>query len=100
MDIFKCNSCFHKDACDAWIRHGTTLYDDFCYSVENCPYYASESNVKEIVHAKWEWFDAWQGDDTFGEWKMLRCSHCLESEGARENAKYCPNCGAIMDLID
>ena len=58
----------------------------------------SKSDVKEVIHAKWEWFDAWEGDDTFGDWKMLRCSHCLESEGARENARFCSNCGAIMDL--
>lgn len=49
-------------------------------------------------HAKWEWFDAWEGDDTFGKCMQLRCSACLETEGARENAKFCPNCGAIMDL--
>lgn len=42
----------------------------------------------EVVHAKWEWYN---------EWKILRCSNCLESEGARENAKYCPNYGAKMD---
>jgi hypothetical protein len=35
----KCSSCIHKDACAAWIRHGETLYDDFAYSVEDCPYY-------------------------------------------------------------
>ena len=61
---------------------------------------APTADVKEVVHAKWIWFNAWEGDDTFGEWKMLCCSHCLESEGARENAKYCPNCGAIMDLAE
>ena len=49
-------------------------------------------------HAKWEWFDAWDGNDTFGSWKTLRCSSCLESEGARENARFCPNCRAIMDI--
>lgn len=41
-----------------------------------------------VIHAKWEWFNAWDGDDTFGNWKTLRCSNCLESEGARENAKF------------
>lgn len=35
----KCGSCIHKDACAAWIRHGELLYDDFEYSVEDCPYY-------------------------------------------------------------
>lgn len=56
------------------------------------------ADVVEVVHAKWEWFDAWEGDDTLDDWKMLRCSNCFESEGARENAKFCSNCGAIMDL--
>ena len=63
-------------------------------ALENAP----AADVKEVVHAKWEWFDAWEGDDAFGKWMTLRCSHCLETEGARENAKYCSNCGAIMDL--
>lgn len=57
-----------------------------------------EGKRDAVVHAKWEWFDAWDGNDTFGEWKMLRCSNCLGSEGARENAKFCSECGAIMDL--
>lgn len=60
-------------------------------------YSMPSAEVKEVIHAKWEWFDAWEGDDTFGSWMMLRCSNCLETEGARENAKFCPNCGAIMD---
>ena len=55
-------------------------------------------DAKEVVHAKWEWFDVWECDDTFGKCMQLRCSNCLESEGARENAKYCSNCGAMMDL--
>ena len=60
--------------------------------------HAPAADVKEVIHAKWEWFDAWEGnDDGFGNWLMLRCSNCLETEGARENAKFCPNCGAIMD---
>lgn len=35
-----CKSCIHDEACQAWIRHGKTFYDDFEYSVENCPYYS------------------------------------------------------------
>ena len=34
-----CDSCIHKDACAAWIKHGETLYGDFSYSVEDCPHY-------------------------------------------------------------
>lgn len=46
----KCGSCIHKDACEAWIRHGETLYDDFEYSVEECQYYAPR--CKACRHCK------------------------------------------------
>ena len=35
-----CAVCIHKDACSAWIAHGKTLYNDFEYSVEYCPYFS------------------------------------------------------------
>ena len=35
----KCSSCIHEESCAAWIRHGEMLYDDFEYSVEDCPHY-------------------------------------------------------------
>lgn len=34
-----CDTCFHKEACAAWIRHGEMLYGDFVYSVADCPHY-------------------------------------------------------------
>lgn len=37
--MVKCNTCIHQHACEAWIKHGTTLYDDFTYSLENCTHY-------------------------------------------------------------
>ena len=37
-----CETCIHKEACRAWINHGTTLYSDYHYSVEDCPHYTSE----------------------------------------------------------
>lgn len=50
------------------------------------------ADVKEVIHAKWIW------KELYGEvGYMLCCSNCLESEGARENAKFCSNCGAVMD---
>lgn len=45
-----------------------------------------------INHGKWVWKD-------FGDhngFLTLCCSECLETCGARENANYCPNCGADM----
>ena len=53
---------------------------------------AAKADVRENVHAQWEWRDVFCEGGL-----MLCCSHCLETEGARENAKYCPNCGTRMD---
>ena len=86
----ECLNCRHyRDGkCDMWCENGEQWTS------------INKDEYVKVVHAKWEWFDAWEGDDTFNEWKMLRCSNCLETEGARENAKFCPNCGATMDLKD
>lgn len=47
-----CKNCFHEEACATWIHHGETLYDDFEYSIDNCPYYY------EVVWCKdCKWFD-------------------------------------------
>ena len=55
---------------------------------------AATVDVRENIHAQWKW------KDVFCEGSlMLCCSNCLEVEGARENAKYCPNCGAKMDNV-
>ena len=34
------------------MRNATTLYDDYIYSVENCPYYISTADVVEVVRCK------------------------------------------------
>lgn len=43
----KCADCLHYEACQSWIRHGTALWDDFHYSVEDCPFYEDKS---EWIH--------------------------------------------------
>ena len=39
--MVNCKTCIHIHACAAWIKHGSTLYDDFTYSVDNCPHYTA-----------------------------------------------------------
>ena len=39
----KCADCLHYEACQSWVRHGTALWDDFHYSVEDCPFYEDKS---------------------------------------------------------
>lgn len=83
--MIRCKNCKHKEACAAWIRHGETLYDDFDYSVENCPYYA------KAVHGKWMWegeFKACSECGSYVEWD--------ETLGA-SFWKFCPYCGTKME---
>ena len=47
-----CKNCYHRAACDAWVRNATTLYDDYSYSVKNCPYYKPAADVVEVVRCK------------------------------------------------
>lgn len=35
-DQILCSKCIHRKACNAWVTHGTTIYNDFEYSVEDC----------------------------------------------------------------
>lgn len=48
MSECKCGSCSHEDACAAWIRHCSTLYSDFAYSVSDCPHYLPAADVVEV----------------------------------------------------
>lgn len=58
----KCNTCIHREACAAWIRHGETLYDDFKYSVEECPHY--QPRCKDCVHG--DLCTNWRGKEYWG----------------------------------
>ena len=84
----------HKPACNAWIKHGKTLYDDFEYNVENCPYY-KVARGRFIIDR---------------ERDVIRCSACgfeissmipYVCDGEKwvpcYANKYCGNCGAKMD---
>lgn len=53
----QCKDCIHEQACASWIRHGQTLYDDFEYSVEDCPYYNEEMGFTEkTIYLYWKTF--------------------------------------------
>lgn len=46
-------------------------------------------NVQEVVHGKWE---------ICSDGYYPYCSVCTEEPRGMEMTKYCPNCGAKMDL--
>lgn len=88
-----CKNCYHRAACDAWVRNATTLYDDYIYSVENCPYYKPTADVVEVKHGKWRL----ETDEEMPNpmFKLVVCSVCNSTANGTYN--YCPNCGAKMD---
>ena len=58
----ECKKCVHEAACAAWIRHGKTLYEDFEYSVEDCPNYAPKCPY--CIHC--ERCTNWRGKEYWG----------------------------------
>ena len=62
--------------------------------VEDAP---EVTNVKEIVHAKWEMvLDDF--DDGMGERELPHCSNCHIGVYKHDAKNWCPECGAQMDL--
>ena len=90
-----CKNCYHRAACDAWVRNATTLYDDYIYSVENCPYHKPTADVVEVKHGYWIYdYSAGKLGGTDAP-LCEKCSVCGEYTVDEEN--FCPNCGAKMD---
>lgn len=69
----RCKNCYHLASCDAWVRNVTTLYDDYSYSVENCPYYTPTADVVEVVRCK-------------------DCCHYIEMKGFDYNGRKSRSC--------
>lgn len=82
----KCTFCIHNEACQAWIEHGKTLYDDFEYSVDDCPHFKYE------VSGQWI-YKPFEGDPSL--W-LYHCSECDTPSANKRN--YCQYCGVKMDL--
>ena len=91
----RCKNCYHLSSCDAWVRHGTTLYDDYEYSVEDCPYYIPAADVDEVRHG------FWIDTDRFDSFKtpIYQCSKCWKevADNYIKYHKYCLHCGTEMD---
>ena len=92
----KCWDCFHSFACESWIAHGEILYDDFDYSVDDCPHYTSSTSARPVVHGKWEIYT-----DEY-DCEYMKCSICdeefypVDSDTVDATPNYCENCGAEM----
>ena len=71
---------------DGGVRYGVQIA---LAEIEKLP----STDVRENIHAKWIWKD-FECDG----FCVLCCSECYTTEGAREDAKFCSECGAVMDL--
>lgn len=57
------------------------------------------ADVAPVRHGKWlEWFPGDFALIMTGEEMLYRCSSCDAKYSDAEGYKYCPNCGARMDL--
>lgn len=88
----RCRECYHLESCDAWVKHGLALYDDFIISVTSlpadfCPYYTP----KILPGQPGNWVMRSNGYRVRPE-----CSVCGSSAGS-SLMRFCPNCGAKMD---
>ena len=81
-----CKTCIHEESCAAWIRHGEILYDDFEYSVDNCPYYTGKA-------VRGRWVNPYI--NRYGH--PCHCCSICGFKASYQDKNYCPNCGAKMD---
>lgn len=81
----------------------SVIYDQIMYDIEHIP----AADVEEVKHGKWIW-DPNGMDWGLGAWQCSECA-CRNNNLPMNNrinplvfsgSKYCPNCGAKMDLED
>lgn len=93
-----CKDCIHYKAC---MHTRTAILDPYqaCLSdkdTEKCSDWLT-TDVQEVKHAKWI-------DKPLSGYSYCRCSNCRKiteifvSRYGVATQKYCPNCGAKMDL--
>lgn len=56
------------------------------------------TDVEPVRHGRWESYE--ENDEDFGYMRWTKCSLCRGSIGSSGGLRYCPNCGAKMDLED
>lgn len=84
-------------------NHKLDEWHTFCDWVETLPYFKEiylEGKKEKEVRAKWI---TQVGGGGFNEWVELKCSNCrgvIRKDVDFKKYKYCPFCGAKMDLED
>lgn len=47
-----CAICVHQEACQAWMRHGQILYDDFEYNTDDCQQFTNKYTYDKVVRCE------------------------------------------------
>lgn len=80
-----------------WLKpfHGNeqSMYEKIC-KLEIFLGKTPAADVVPVVHGKWK--ESANLDNCF--WICTECQFCSEATAAQRLYKYCPNCGAKMDL--
>lgn len=87
-----CKNCIHYDVCPSErVRAVMNIGAAYCGD------YGLKKEMKEVIHAKWTLLDECVNAGVY-------CSACGKKvyktyyANQKLKSKYCPNCGAMMDL--
>ena len=88
-----CNNCARPNE----IKCRACSIDDMLGEIEDAP----TADVEEVKHGKWEFINQAENYLEPPTGDMCKCSKCNFKIDVSETLfKYCPNCGAKMDLED
>lgn len=94
-DLTKCVKYGNKDADQRHGSYSTMMMYEIADEIIDAP----AADVAPVVHGDWmEWFPGDCALIMTGEEMLYRCSCCDVKYSDAEGYKYCPNCGAKMDL--
>jgi len=90
-EAFETDTDMQKWDGGCWIR-----YKMFENMIENLP----PTDAAPVVHGKWEYLEYIDDDNPYGIADVAKCSVCgfLGDESIAATYRYCPHCGARMDL--
>lgn len=96
-----CKDCIHERVCFALIKSGLPYLDNDKLPAEVfCMTFKNKADVVEVKHSQWE-KPQFVSRCGFYEIKDFVCKECKTEFGiekGNENMKFCPDCGAKMDL--
>lgn len=85
MTEYKCGDCFYADLCEESKMLVGFSRDNSAY----CGMFLNCADVVPMRHGRWK---------AYSDCGVTRCSVCDWSIEECIDYKYCPNCGAKMDL--